>query len=156
MMDPGRFFASLFAPRHPNSAETPSPHRPVCDPVPSPDTGRILPFGMAQWSSVMTTSTPVHPLGVTYEDHQMMNPGRFFASLFAPRHPNSAETPSPHRPVCDPVPSPDTGRILPFRLLVQRSVMTTSTPVHPLGVTYAADRFRAGRGLDLDRSRIRT
>ncbi len=75
----------------------------------------------------------------------MMDPAHFFASLFAPRHPSSAETPFPHRPVCDAVPSPGAGRILPFRLLVQQSAMTTSTPVHPLGVTYAADRFRAGR-----------
>ncbi len=86
----------------------------------------------------------------------MMDPAHFFASLFAPRHPNSGEIPSPHRPVCGPVPSPGTGRILPFRMVQWSSAMTASTQVHPLGVTYAADRFRAGRGHDLNRSRIRT
>ncbi len=86
----------------------------------------------------------------------MMDPAHFFASLFAPRHPNSGETPFPHRPVCDTVPPPGTGRILPFRMAQWSSVMTASTTVHPLGVTYAADRFRAGRGHGLNRSRICT
>ncbi len=66
MMDPAHFFASLFASRHPNSGEIPSPHPPVRGAAPSPGPGRILPFRMAQWSSVMTASTTVHPLGVTY------------------------------------------------------------------------------------------
>ena len=86
----------------------------------------------------------------------MMDPAHFFVLCFPlgaegvgalcfPTPQLSAKTPFPHRPVCDAVPSPGAGRILPFRLLVQQSAMTTSTPVHPLGVTYAADRFRAGR-----------
>ncbi len=73
MMDPAHFFVLCFPlgaegvgalcfPTPQLSAETPFPHRPVCDAVPSPGEGRILPFRMAQWSSVMTTSTPVHPL----------------------------------------------------------------------------------------------
>ena len=78
----------------------------------------------------------------------MMDPAHFFATP----HPNSAETPSPRRPA---VPSAGTGRILPFRM-IQRSVMMASTPVHSLGVTYVADRFRARRGHGLTRSRIRT
>ena len=81
----------------------------------------------------------------------MMDPAHFFASLFASRHPNSGEIPSPHPPVSGAVPSPGPGRILPFRMVQWSSEMTTSTPVHPLGVTYATDRFRAGRGHGLNR-----
>ena len=62
MMDPAHFFASLFAPQHPSSGEIPSPHPPVRGAGPSLSTGRILPFRMVQWASVMTASTPVHPL----------------------------------------------------------------------------------------------
>ena len=87
----------------------------------------------------------------------MMDPAHFLASLFASRHPNSGEIPSPHPPVRGAAPSPGPGRILPFRMAQWSSVMTASTTVHPLGVTYAADRFRAGRrGHGLTRSRIRT